>query len=87
MEFMTKTSSEDYNKEFRENFAKNLGKIMENTIIPNFGSSLSFNIELGNFTSEEYGSYRIPFYNKEGSLVCYIIADVIFGEWRIFKSE
>jgi mRNA-degrading endonuclease RelE of RelBE toxin-antitoxin system len=87
MEYVSKTAFDDYNIEFKKQFSNNLKEIINNTIIPTFGSSLKFDIELGNFTSGEYGSYRIPFYNKENNLICYIIADTIYGKWEIFKTQ
>ncbi len=80
-------SSESYQeKKFRE-FVNMLKKIIEKDIIPNFGSKLTMSIELGLFTSDNYGSYRIPFTDDSGKEVCYIIADTIMGEWKVYKPN
>jgi len=46
---------------------------------------LTFNILMGLWTSDQYGSYKIPFKTKDTNKeVCYIIADTIMGEWRVY---
>lgn len=77
-------SENNYTAEKQKEFFGNLTNIINETIIPKFGSHLTMNIESGLFTSDEYGSYRINFYKDEKKL-CYIIADVIMGEWRGFQ--
>ena len=42
---------------------------------------------MGLFTSDNYGSYRINFYNKEKEIVAYTIADTIMGEWKTYKTN
>lgn len=79
------SSETDYDRKRKEEFANALKKMIDEHIIPNFGDKLNFTIGLGLFTSDEYGSYKIDFYNKKDELVCYIIADTIMGEWKLYK--
>lgn len=52
-----------------------------------FGFEQTFSIEIGNFTSYEYGSYRLIFKNKDTNIAtCTVIWDVIFGEVKIYKE-
>ena len=76
----------DYSNEFRKNFYETLTKIVNEVIIPNFGNKLNMSIELGLFTSDEYGSYKISFTDNKKE-VCYILADTILGRWEIFKNK
>ena len=55
----------NHTETFKKHFYEMLTKIINETIIPNFGDKLYFNIDCGLWTSDEYGSYRIPFYTKE----------------------
>jgi hypothetical protein len=55
-------------------------------IIPKFGSNLKFDITLGLWTSDQYGSYKISFTNDEKE-VCYILADTILGKWETFENK
>jgi hypothetical protein len=80
-----KNEESDYSKEFRKNFCETLTKIVNEVVIPNFGSNLKFSIILGLWTSDEYGSYKISFTNDEKE-VCYILADTILGKWETFKN-
>jgi len=80
-------SSKDYEEKRRKEFCDFLTKIINENILPNFGKDIkTFNIELGLFTSDQYGSYRITFYDKDNNEVCYINADTILGEWTVFKN-
>lgn len=80
-------SSESYQEKHSREFAKMLKEIIEKHIIPNFGSKLTMSVEQGLFTSDNYGSYRIPFTDDSNKEVCYIIADVIMGEWKVYKPN
>jgi hypothetical protein len=80
-------SSESYQEKHSREFVNALKEILEKHIIPNFGSNLTMSIEQGLFTSGEYGSYRIPFSDDSGKEVCYIIADTIMGEWKVYESN
>jgi hypothetical protein len=60
----TITHESDYTKKHREEFCKTLSKLINEVVIPKYGMGLTFSIEMGLFTSGEYGSYRIPFKNK-----------------------
>jgi len=81
------STSTQYEKQRRIEFFKTLTEIINEYVIPNFGKDLNFYLELGLFTSDQYGSYRISFCNKEKEEVCYIIADTIMGEWEVFKVK
>jgi hypothetical protein len=68
-------------------FCENLANIINDKIIPLYGKDLTFNIELGLFTSDEYGSYKISFNRLAGKEICYIIADTIQGEWTLYECN
>ena len=73
--------------EHKKLFCDTLTKMINEFVIPAFGIELKFTIQLGLWTSEQYGSYMIEFYNKENKKVCYILADTIFGEWKCFNLK
>jgi hypothetical protein len=73
---------QDYTK---LNFLSELKRIIDEFITPNYGNNLFMSIDLGNFTSGEYGSYKISF-KKNETEVCYIIADVIFGKYKLYET-
>ncbi len=77
-----------YQDEFNKNFYKMLSKGINEIIIPKFGRNLTFSISTGLFTSGQYGSYRIDFINNDTKTeICYIIADIIMGEWKFFETK
>jgi hypothetical protein len=80
-------SGESYQEKKSKEFANILKEIIEKHIIPKFGSKLTMSIEQGLFTSGEYGSYRIPFIDESKKEVCYIIADTIIGEWKVYEKK
>lgn len=81
----TNTSHQD---EFNKNFSKMLQKGINEVITPKFGRNLTFSISTGLFTSGQYGSYRIDFVDNDTKTeICYIIADVIMGEWKFFETK
>lgn len=81
----TDTSHQD---EFKKNFFEMLQKGINEIIIPKFGRNLTFSISTGLFTSGQYGSYRIDFINNDTKTeICYIIADIIMGEWKFFETK
>lgn len=80
-------SGESYQEKKSREFVNMLKKIIEKDIIPNFGSKLTMSIDLGLFTSDNYGSYRILFSDDSGKEVCYIIADIIIGEWKVYEKK
>lgn len=90
MNHLTYIHNTDYNKHqeerWMENFCKPLSDMMNTYVIPIYGGNLKFDIQLGFWTSDEYGSYKIPIYTEEKEL-CYIIGDVILGKWKLYKSE
>lgn len=80
-------ASNKHQEEIASEFSKNLTQIVNEHIIPKYGKDLKFSIQLGLWTSDEYGSYKIPFYDKNDNDICYIIADVIIGEWKLYEYE
>ncbi len=86
MKTITINEKSDYSKEFRRNFCEILTKIINEVVIPKFGSKLKFSVQLGLFTSDQYGSYKISFTNDEKE-VCYILADTILGKWETFENK
>jgi hypothetical protein len=51
-----------------------------------FGTTTSFTLEMGNFTSPEYGSYKMVFTDRD-VYCCTAIWDKIFGECKIYQDE
>lgn len=80
------TNISDFEKEWKKSFVDMLAKVINEHIIPNFGKNLKFDMNMGLHTSDEYGSYKIEFFDKNDKSVCYILADTILGKWEIFKS-
>lgn len=77
-----------YQDEFKKNFFEMLQKGINEVITPKFGRNLTFSISTGLFTSGQYGSYRIDFIdNNTKTEICYIIADIIMGEWKFFETK
>lgn len=88
MNGIIRTTATQYEEQRKKEFCNMLTKIINDYILPKFGQHvIKFNIELGLFTSEQYGSYRIPFFDVEGGEVCYIVADTIIGEWKVFEVK
>jgi hypothetical protein len=87
MNYTTTTTLDNYWKNRQKDFVKTLKEIIENYIILEFGNDLKLDVEMGLFTSDNYGSYRINFYNKEKEIVAYTIADTIMGEWKTYKTN
>lgn len=83
---ITSFSETEYGKEKTKEFCETLTKLINEYVIPNFGSNLSFTTQLGLWTSDEYGSYKIEFFDKTNKGVCYILADTIQGKWEVFKT-
>jgi hypothetical protein len=44
----------------------------------------TFGIEMGNYTSGEYGSYCLTFH-KDGEYCCNVIWDMIFSKYKIIE--
>ena len=87
MNYTTTTTLDNYRQNRQKDFVKTLKEIIETFIIPEFGNDLKLDVEMGLFTSDNYGSYRINFYNKEKEIVAYTIADTIMGEWKTYKTH
>ncbi len=87
MNYTTTTTLDNYRQNRQKDFVKTLKEIIETFIIPEFGNDLKLDVEMGLFTSDNYGSYRINFYNKEKEIVAYTIADTIMGEWKTYKTN
>lgn len=69
-----------------KSFALALKEILDTHVIPTYNVK-TFDIQMGLFTSDQYGSYKVIYYDESGIEVCYTIADVIMGEYKTFKSE
>lgn len=69
-----------------KNFCEPLSKMIKDHVVPKLNWSGTFDILMGCYTSSEYGSYKIVFKNEEKE-IGYIIADIIFGEWKLYKSK
>ncbi len=82
------TTAIQYEEQRKREFCDMLTKIINDNILPKYGQRVNkFNIELGLFTSDQYGSYRIPFFDVDGKVVCYIVADTIMGIWEVFEVK
>jgi hypothetical protein len=68
-----------------KSFIGNLTKLFNEHILLNYPNVKTFDIEQGLFTSNQYGSYKVPCYDKDKYMVCYIICDVIMGDYKVFK--
>lgn len=87
MKYTATINSKTFEDKSQREFFNTLKNIIEKYIIPEFGNDLKLDVELGLFTSDEYGSYRINFYNNENKVVAYTIADTIMSEWKTFKTK
>lgn len=65
-------------------FSKSLMEILS-LIKAKYGDNQTFTLEMGNFTSDEYGSYRMIFKDSKNPdiTLCTVIWDRIFGEVKI----
>jgi hypothetical protein len=79
---MDMTAVDNINK----SFAAALKEILDTHVIPTYNAK-TFDIQMGLFTSDQYGSYKVIYYDEDGIEVCHTIADVIMGEYKTFKSE
>lgn len=71
---------------FQKTFYEPFKQIFEEHVVPKYGNcGYTMDIQLGLWTSAEYGSYRISFKQQEKEF-CYIIADIIIGEWKLYES-
>jgi hypothetical protein len=75
--------SDDINK----SFTTALTTLFNGHIKIKYPDVTTFDIEQGLFTSGQYGSYRVPCYNKNKNMLCYIICDVIMGHYKIFDGD
>lgn len=64
--------------------AKGLMEILS-IVQAKYGDSQTFTLEMGNFTSPEYGSYKMVFRDTKNPdiILCTVIYDYIFGEVKI----
>ena len=83
------TTTENYEIKQKKEFVKTLTEIINNDILPtDFGKKIkTLNIEMGLFTSNNYGSYKISFFDENEKEICYIIADNILNEYKVFKTN
>ena len=83
------TTTENYEIKEKKEFVKTLTEIINNDILPtDFGKKIkTLNIEMGLFTSNNYGSYKVSFFDENKKEICYIIADNILNEYKVFKTN
>lgn len=64
--------------------AKGLMEILS-IVQAKYGDSQTFTLEMGNFTSPEYGSYKVVFRDTKNLdiILCTVVYDYIFGEVKI----
>ena len=79
--------SERVKNDFNESFNIALTTLFNNHIKNHYPDVTTFDIQQGLFTSKEYGSYRVPCYDKNKTMLCYIICDVIMGHYRIINGD
>lgn len=84
---ITTNSQKDYEKDRLKDFCKTLSQIMNEYVTPTYGREWKFSVQMGLWTSDNYGSYKIPICDKEDKMLCYIIADTIMGEWKVYKEN
>lgn len=80
-------SSNNANEEYNKKFASELTKMFNDVILIQYPDAKSFSIEQGFFTSEQYGSYRIPISDKDKNMICYVIFDLILGEYKLYSGS
>jgi hypothetical protein len=75
-------NSGEYEKKKQEEFRLGIIEIGDK-IKEKFGEGkYKFGIDMGNYTSGEYGSYNLTFY-KDDYYYCNVIWDIIFNECKI----
>ena len=79
-------SSYNPSGDINKSFSEALTTIFNHHIKNNFPEVTTFDIEQGLFTSGEYGSYRVPCYDKNKNMLCYIICDVIMGNYKVYSG-
>jgi len=73
--------------EIWKSFCSSLTVIFNNHVKIKYPNVTTFSIEQGLFTSDQYGSYRVPCYGKDGEMLCYIICDVIMGDYKTYEGS
>ena len=77
----------DFEDEIWKSFCSSLTLILNNHVKIKYPNVTTLSIEQGLFTSDEWGSYRVPCYGKDGEMLCYIICDVIMGEYKTYDGS
>ena len=72
------------NNSINESFAKALTELFNGYIKENYPNVKSFDIQQGVFTSYQYGSNLVCCYDENKNMLCYIVCDVIFGDYKVF---
>ncbi len=81
------TINQNPGESINKRFTEDLTKLFNEYVLLNYPNVKTFDIEQGFFTSGQYGSYRVPCYNKDKGMECYIICDVILGEYKVYKGN
>ena len=81
------TLSSEVDNSFQTRFSTALTTLFNGHVKVKYPDVTTFDIEQGLFTSGQYGSYRVPCYDKNKNMLCYIICDVIMGEYKVFDGK
>jgi hypothetical protein len=81
------TINQNPGESINKRFTEDLTKLFNEYVLLNYPNVKTFDIEQGFFTSGQYGSYRVPCYNKDKVMECYIICDVILGDYKVYKGK
>lgn len=87
MNLTNNTTTQNPGESINKRFTDDLRKIFNEHILVNYPNVKTFDVEQGFFTSGQYGSYRVPCYNNEKNMECYIICDVILGDYKVYKGN
>ena len=81
------TLSPEIENSFQKSFTTALTTLFNSHVKVKYPDVTTFDLEQGLFTSYQYGSYRVPCYDKNKNMLCYIICDVIMGEYKVFDGD
>jgi hypothetical protein len=81
------TINQNPHNNINESFAKALTELFNGYIKENYPNVKSFDIQQGFFTSGQYGSNLVSCYDENKNMLCYIICDVILGDYKVFEGK
>jgi len=81
------TINQNPHNSINESFAKALTELFNGYIKENYPNVKSFDIQQGFFTSGQYGSNLVCCYDENKNMLCYIVCDVILGDYKVFKGK